>query len=78
MGRILYLNVRLANRLSFQFSFEFSDRMGDKSVITKNHRRGGFAPEFSIDLFVSIWVGNQIQQFLRRGDGGRCRVRIGG
>ena len=64
--------------MSFQFSFEFSDRMRDKSVITKNRRRGGFAPKFLIDLFVGIRVGDQIRQFLRRGDESRCRVRIRG
>ena len=64
--------------VSFQFPFEFSDRMRDECVIAKNRRRGGFASKFLIDLFVGIWVSDQIRQFLGRGDGSQCRVRIGG
>ena len=64
--------------VSFQSFFELGDGMRDEGVIAKNRRRGGFAPKFSIDLFVGIQVGDQVRQFLRRGDGGRCRVRVGG
>ena len=64
--------------VSFQFFFELGDGMRDEGVIAKNRQRGGFVPKFSIDLFVGIRVSDQIRQFLRRGDGGRCRVRVGG
>ena len=64
--------------VSFQFFFKLGDGMRDESVIAKNRRRGGFVPELSVDLFVGIRVGDQIRQFLRRGDGGQCRIRIGG
>ena len=72
---LLHLSFAL---VSFQFFFELGDGMRDEGVIAKNRRRGGFVSKFSIDLFVGIRVGDQVRQFLRRGDGGRCRVRIGG
>ena len=52
--------------------------MRDEGVIAKDRGRGWFIPEFSIDLFVSVRVGDQTRQFLRGGDESQCRVGVRG
>ena len=73
------------NRLSYKVSRSCWCRSNSSSslameceIVMKNGRRSWFVLEFSVNLIVDVWVGDQVREFLRGRDESWCGIRVGG